>query len=377
MNVLALSAAGVRVDVELVGVAPRACEALSRIWDGCDATATDAARLSIRADAAPTAAPVLVPETDADERFRAILAGESASPGAQPPAVGERPGPHDVVAATVAELSAAIVARVTALAIDRCSTDTTPLHAAGVAVGGRVVAFVGRSGAGKSTIACTVGGCYVSDEMLAVTASGLVLPYPKPLSVVAAQGPKTQHAPAAFGLRPVRERLPLGAIVLLDRDPEARTPSLTPVALHAALPELVPQVSHLARRSDGLSRLAQLVAMTGPIQRLRYRDAEQVRDLLPRLVDAGSAVDNPEPRYGRRTADWVCDEGRVLALTDGSVHVLSPAGTRIWLALDRPMGQEGLAAALGVRSSVLDVVLPELCAARLLTEVPAPRSGLA
>jgi len=59
------------------------------------------------------------------------------------------------------------------------------VHAGVVARGGRVVAFPGRSGLGKSTLAgaCVrAGWAYVSDEALAFDPATLeVVPYPKPL----------------------------------------------------------------------------------------------------------------------------------------------------------------------------------------------------
>ncbi|MFX6027812.1 hypothetical protein ABTE84_20905, partial [Acinetobacter baumannii] len=73
------------------------------------------------------------------------------------------------------------------------------LHAAGVAGSdGAVVVLVGPSGAGKTTairhLAARAG--YVSDETIALNATGAVLPYRKPLSVITdGVAHKVQHSP--------------------------------------------------------------------------------------------------------------------------------------------------------------------------------------
>lgn len=63
---------------------------------------------------------------------------------------------------------------------------STRLHAGAVERDGRVVLLVGASGRGKSTLTARLvrrGFRYLSDELAAVTATGEVLPYAKPLSL--------------------------------------------------------------------------------------------------------------------------------------------------------------------------------------------------
>ncbi|HEX6631974.1 MAG TPA: hypothetical protein VF048_12825, partial [Gemmatimonadaceae bacterium] len=65
------------------------------------------------------------------------------------------------------------------------------VHAAAVAWHGRVVAIPGRSFAGKSTLAAALvraGAHYYSDEFTVLDDRGLVLPFPRPLHLRAADG---------------------------------------------------------------------------------------------------------------------------------------------------------------------------------------------
>jgi len=120
-------------------------------------------------------------------------------------------------------------------------------HAAGVAdSAGRVVAFVGPSGAGKTSLSRVLGRHhgYVSDETVAVDDDLSVLPYRKPLSLVREGSPKQQVAPSALGLKNLPEApLQLDRIVLLDRQETFEGYELEPVPLVEAITFLLQQMS--------------------------------------------------------------------------------------------------------------------------------------
>ncbi|WP_066515463.1 ATP-binding cassette domain-containing protein [Curtobacterium ammoniigenes] len=355
MRTIALTAAGVRIDLVLHGVTIEGERELRRAWAGCITTGPQPPAMRIRCLLVESESASLAPL-----RAAAMRMGSEVGPG-QP----------DVVAQSFSELSAAIVARVTAAVIERRSDDATLLHAAGLARRGSVIGFVGPSGAGKSTLIREIADEYVSDETLVVDASGVVSPYPKPISIVADGAPKTQHAPADFGLHPVTERLPLGALVLLDRSPGTREARIRRVSLAASIPDLVPQVSHLARRRDGLSRLSVLVACAGPLLRLTYGESSQVRAILDMLVDDRRAPANRSPgtpgrRYRRAVIDWVQDAEHVIVLRQSTVNVLSPSASLVWLALDYPQPASRIAQRVGLEASQADRILSELLEAELV-----------
>lgn len=162
------------------------------------------------------------------------------------------------------------------------------LHAAGLATAdGSVVALVGPSGRGKTTASKVLGRefGYVSDETVAITLDGSVLPYRKPLSVIEThQIPKVQKSPSQLGLRPIRDvPLRLAALVLLERDDSAGLPRLEQVDLAEGIVALAEQASYLGRLPSPLWRLASLARSVGGIHRLTYRDAASLSPLIGQL----------------------------------------------------------------------------------------------
>ena len=118
--------------------------------------------------------------------------------------------------------------RVTLAALERRRGELIMMHAAGVATDdGSVVAFVGPSGRGKTTLSVALGAHfgYVSDETIAVDDDHTVWAYRKPLSMVRPGSPKEQVSPRSAGLLGLPAgRLRLAAIVLLDRRPGVTEP---------------------------------------------------------------------------------------------------------------------------------------------------------
>lgn len=231
--------------------------------------------------------------------------------------------------------------RVTLEALDHRRGELIMLHAAGIALDdGRVIAFVGPSGRGKTTLSRELGKHfgYVSDETIGVDADLNVFPYRKPLSVVQNSGPKKQVAPAVAGLRDLPNRpLRLAALVLLDRDSDAQGSELEPVGMVEALVDLVPQLSYLSDLETPLRQLAHLVDGVGGVRRLRYREASEVADLVQRMsVDdlPGSwcpAAHSPsEGEFVIAVDDGIVSEDRIVVLSAGVVRVLSGIAPTIW-----------------------------------------------
>ena len=167
------------------------------------------------------------------------------------------------------------------------------IHACGLAdpVTGAVVALVGRSGAGKTTIAAALGGrlAYVSDETVAIRPDGSVIPFPKPLSVVRAAGDarKDQRSPAELGLRRCPPLLRLSAIVLLDRDPAAAlVPVSADVGLLPAIVAIASELSYFAELARPLQRAREIVELCGGVRRLSYREAASTATILGDLIGA-------------------------------------------------------------------------------------------
>jgi hypothetical protein len=118
------------------------------------------------------------------------------------------------------------------------------LHASAVAVGGEAVAFLGRSGAGKTSMAmalCRLGATFLADDVLSVEREdGCLLGHPgAPLAGIG-RGPREEMVPMA----PHPTQLPLKTIFVLDRRPRGPArprfePVVEPQVLLAATFNLV------------------------------------------------------------------------------------------------------------------------------------------
>ena len=179
---------------------------------------------------------------------------------------------------------------VTEAVITRNAGDLFMLHAAGLAApgSGACVALVAPSGTGKTTAARVLGRelGYVSDETVGIAPDRAVVAYPKPLSVIerSGSGLKTQSAASVLGLRRAPDRLTLAGILFLDRDPSRTELRVEPVPTLRALAALAPQTSYLARLPAPLHRVADLLQATGGLRRVRYREAEELVDVVHDLL---------------------------------------------------------------------------------------------
>ena len=185
---------------------------------------------------------------------------------------------------------------VTRLAVTTRRHDLVLLHAC--AVGdpqtGHAVVLYGPSGAGKTTLARTLGTdlAYLTDETVGVDDDLRVVPYPKPLSVIAAAGDavKQQLPPSRLGLVPIGDTcFRLRALVQLARDPgHPGDAVLERPATIDALPELVAQTSFTREMPRPLHRLAGLADRVGGVRRATYAEAAQLRPLVRALLDGAA-----------------------------------------------------------------------------------------
>ncbi|MFF1831730.1 hypothetical protein [Paenarthrobacter sp. NPDC058040] len=239
------------------------------------------------------------------------------------------------------------------------------LHAAGIAdESGRVLAFIGPSGKGKTTLARTLGTDYgyVTDETVGIEADGTVHPYRKPLSVVrAGEACKEQLAPSALGLRELPDA-PLrlaGLVVVARKDEFVGRPEITTLGLCEALAAIVPEASYLADMDRPLQTIARHVDRSGAIQQVSYRDASQVLPLIPALLSraepgAWTAV---LPEENARVRNPFADEsfvpslvldaveaGGQTAVLDANrvVHILDGVGPLVWRALCHGLAFEAI-----------------------------------
>jgi hypothetical protein len=178
---------------------------------------------------------------------------------------------------------------VTQAAIGHWAGELMMLHAAALAdpESGATAVLVAASGTGKTTASRTLGRrfAYVSDETAGITRDGLVLPYRKPLSIIERGHLKTQVAPSTLGLLATTRECRIGALLLLDRQPDhAGPPTVTPVDTIDAIAAIAPQSSYLPSVERPLQRLAQLVRLAGGAHRATYREAADLEQPIAQLL---------------------------------------------------------------------------------------------
>ncbi|MDP3953051.1 MAG: hypothetical protein Q8Q19_20630 [Microbacterium sp.] len=267
------------------------------------------------------------------------------------------------------------------------------LHAAGIALDdGRVIAFVGPSGRGKTTLSRALAQHhgYVSDETIAFDHELRVLPYRKPLSVVREGAPKDQVSPMDAGLRELPDaELTLAAIVLLDRDPAVIEPEIEHLHFADAAPLLAAQSSYLLEYEGTVRALAELCDRVGGVRQLRYAEAAD----LPAMIDALLAPD-PAPASWERmrlqtvdadgassTADAVDYGDTVVAFSDSTLRVLGGIAPAVLRAANQSLDFDEVVRAVldshgappsGDAAETVREVLVELAGAGLVSAAAVP-----
>lgn len=260
-------------------------DALARAWSRCLAP-TDAAPTT------PTPGLRLVLEDPSTVEGHEHPAGEDPTP--ENPAGDSAPDPETSVAATRLDaLLQQTTQAVTRTFITAQTGRLLMLHAGACAdpESGAAVVYVAPGGTGKTTLSRVLGRSlgYLTDETVGITATGRILPYPKPLSIRTNgwAGPKTETSPDELQLVAAPSAPWLRRIVLLDRaDDHAGPPRCTELEVADAIIALAPETSALSSLERPLHLLADLIAATGPVLRCTYREAEDLAPLLTALVAA-------------------------------------------------------------------------------------------
>jgi hypothetical protein len=181
---------------------------------------------------------------------------------------------------------------ITRLAVTERAGELTMFHACALAdpVTGDAAVLFGPSGTGKTTLARTLGAdfVYLTDETAAVTRDGLLVPYPKPLSILIAPRDrlKRQVSPGELGLQPLGPGpYRLKALVQLHRVPDhVGDATLEVLPTIEALPEMVTQTSYTRLMERPLHRLAALADSVGGVRRATYAEAAQLLPIVRGLV---------------------------------------------------------------------------------------------
>ena len=179
----------------------------------------------------------------------------------------------------------ALTQEVTRAAISAQSGRQLMLHAGALSnlETGATVAYVAPAGTGKTTITRTLGRGrgYITDETVAVTRSGEIVPYPKPLSVRGSAPGKDEIAPRDFGLQPAGARPWLASLLAMRRDPaHVGEPSVREVGTLDAIVALSPETSALASLPQPLATCREIIDRVGGLVHVTFRDATQLEEIV-------------------------------------------------------------------------------------------------
>lgn len=279
--------------------------------------------------------------------------------------------------------------QVTETAIGASSGKLVLIHAGAIANDeGIVLGLVAPSGTGKTTATKYLGQRYhyVTDETLAATPAGDVLPYPKPLSIGNRHAGDQKYglSPRAANLKPLPQRggaplpLRLGGIVLLNRDERFRDhPHLVPLAPLDGVIRVLAQTSAALLLPHPLTTYTQLCTRSGGPWILNYAEITDCgpifEDLFARLQTVSPATTweclGPGPRTSLTLADlpslaldqnseppapttpadlkqtyqrcpWVDalagEDGQILVSTPARSLLLSELSAYLWSCLETP-----------------------------------------
>ncbi|MGP9659993.1 PqqD family protein [Arthrobacter sp. AOP36-C1-22] len=252
---------------------------------------------------------------------------------------------------------------ITHKAIESCRGEYFMFHAAAVADqdSGNAMVLVGKSGTGKSTATRVLGQAfaYLTDETAALSVEGTMITYPKPLSLLTANGipPKEQYSPASLGLTPLTVNARLTRLVLLERTDERHADPAywTELPLLTALERLIPESSSLAYLDRGIASLCDLIDSVGGVRVLHYSEAEHLIPFIkeeletPHVDSSGTAArwqllpvdhDGKAPSesglYRRALVDdATLVDGAVALLHNEQFTVLDGIGPALWETLER------------------------------------------
>lgn len=175
--------------------------------------------------------------------------------------------------------------RVTYAAIGEQAGRFLMLHAGALAdlESGAAVVYVAPGGTGKTTISTRLGPGrgYITDETVAVSRSGDITTYSKPLSTRVSAGGKEEIAPGRLGLVPAAALPWIAGLLLLRRDPQHHGDVIvTPLDVLDAIALLSPEISALAALDDPLRTCRDIIERAGGVLQVTYRDAEQLEPLV-------------------------------------------------------------------------------------------------
>jgi hypothetical protein len=124
-----------------------------------------------------------------------------------------------------------------------------------------------------------------------IAGDGVILPYPKPLSVrrVDSPGLKDEISPDSLGLMPADSAARARRIVVLERRADTPRPLVEELTTMEAPFELTPQTSSLTRLSKPLHHLAGTIEAFGPVLRVTYGESAHIEDALLELIGGGRA----------------------------------------------------------------------------------------
>lgn len=289
----------------------------------------------------------------------------------------------------------------------RASPDLLCLHAAAVAFGDRLVVFPNARRAGKSTLSIMLakhGLPLFTDDFLPVEITGedgrlngiangvaprLRLPLPAEFSedmkswVADNPGPQNKQYKYLTGL-PLADgdsRLPIGAVVVLDRQDLSTAPRLEPVTQADILKVLITQNFSRDQHAGRILKSIEAATQTAPLYRLVYSDAEEAaawlagHSLLQDLPEARIAQpprDDLEETYQRElqpaenfdpNAIYQQVSGLINSEVDGaqflvdgqgnSIHQLNQGSMAIWRILSEPASLDDVV-------EILSIAFPEM-----------------
>ncbi|MCP3969768.1 MAG: PqqD family peptide modification chaperone [Rhodobacteraceae bacterium] len=297
----------------------------------------------------------------------------------------------------------------------RCNPGWLCLHCAAVEFNGRLILFPNRRRAGKSTLTAVLaarGYRVYTDDFLPVhvdedgrifgVANGVAprirLPVPDGFSA-------EFHAWAAQNKGPGNRRykyldiedladrgtmLPVGAVVVLDRDTDMTEATLTPALRGQVLDDLITQnfarTLHSGRillASEGVTDTAELFRLqygsaelaadrlaerfqtwTAPVRTIKHPRRLQTCDADLKRLEAGSPAFLPAARYLRAPGVTEVECEGTLYVSDGfglGIHRLNPGARAIWQLVSEPLTVNDVA-------GILTAAFPDIPGEQIATD---------